>query len=336
MRPEHTVGIFEVGISKRGEMAQAVQMLKPTSAAITFIGHSHSEGLGSLADICFEKRQIFKLFKSESVGVINGDQPVIAHVGYQHPVIKFGSKSTNQIQARKIRVASDRTDFVLKIYKNKFNVSLNNPHDGAVYHALAAAALAMLLHIDCQTIVQGISMPIAVGGRFQQLPLAAGNGTVIHDAYNASPESVKAALLAVENIKTDAYKVAILGDMLELGVDSMFWHRQVGRFLRKTPSIQEVVLVGAQIKAAQQLMPPTIKCSMVDTIDQAIALIKSKKQELLVLVKGSRGMALERVVDSLAQPKLAASKKDAASFAAAKRLADNDLKANGDTKRVHA
>ncbi len=328
MRKEHTVGIFEVGISKRGEMAQAVEILKPTIAAITFIGHSHSEGLGSLADICNEKRQMFKYFKSESVGVINGDQSILAQIGYSHPVVKFGAKSTNQIQARKVRAASDHIDFVLKIYKNKYQVCLNNPHDGAVYHALTAAALATLLGIDHEKIIQGIALPMTVGGRFQQLPLAAGNGLIIHDAYNASPESVKAALLAVENIKTDAYKVAVLGDMLELGVDSLFWHRQIGRFLRKTPTIQEVVLVGALVKAAQQLMPPTMKCTMVDTVDQAVTLLKNMKQELLVLVKASRGMALERVVDGLAQKSV--------HFSGAKRLHDNAIKANEINKRVRA
>jgi len=311
MRTEHTLGIFEVGISKRGEMAQAVEMLKPTLAAITFIGHSHSEGLGSLSDICNEKRNIFKYFKSDSVGIINGDQALLAHIGYAHPVIKFGAKSTNQIQARKVRTTSDHTDFILKIYKNKYQVRLNNPHDGAVYHALCAAGIAQLLGIEHELIVRGVSMPIQMSGRFQQLPLANGNGTVIHDAYNASPESVKAALLAVETIKTDAYKIAVLGDMLELGVDSPFWHRQVGRFLRKTPSIQEVVLVGVMIKAAQQLMPPTIKCSMVDTADQAISHLNAMKQELLVLVKASRGIGLEQVVDGLTKK---------AQFSGAKRV----------------
>lgn len=327
MRPEHTLGIFEVGISKRGEMAQAVEMLKPTIAAITFIGHSHSEGLGSLADICNEKRTVFKHFKSDSVGVINGDQALLSHIGYAHPVIRFGAKSTNQIQARKVRVTSDHTDFILKIYKNKYPIRLSNPHDGAVYHALCAAGVAQLLGVDHALIIRGISMPIHMSGRFQQLALANGNGTVIHDAYNASPESVKAALLAVETIKTDAYKVAVLGDMLELGVDSLFWHRQVGRFLRKTPSIQEVVLVGIMIKAAQQLMPPTIKCTIVDTADQAVSLLNSMKQELLVLVKASRGIGLELVVDGLT--------KQQAQFSGAKRARDTASKPEEPGSHIH-
>jgi len=328
MRAEHRVGIFEVGISKRGEMVQAVDMLKPTIAAITFIGHSHSEGLGTLSDICIEKRQIFRHFKPDSIGVINGDQAVLSQVGFTHPVLKFGSKSTNQIQARKIRTANDHTDFILKIYKKKYAVRLNNPHDGAIYHALGAAALGVLLGIDDQLIVQGIGSAAAVDGRFQQLPLVAGNGVIIHDAYNASPESVKAALLAVENIKTDAYKVAVLGDMLELGVDSLFWHRQIGRFLRKAPSIQEVILVGTLMREAQQLMPVGVKCTMVDTVEQALQEIKNMKRELLVLVKASRGIALDRIVDNLVQKPTP--------FAGAKRLPDDALKQTDHSRRARA
>jgi len=99
LRKEHQGSVFEVGISKRGEMAALVDMLKPTTALITCVGHSHMEGLGSLQDIALEKRDVFKGFKEDSIGIINGDQPILAGVGYAHPVIKFGSKTTNQIQA---------------------------------------------------------------------------------------------------------------------------------------------------------------------------------------------------------------------------------------------
>src|SRR5690606_28378310 len=84
MREKHNVALFEVGISKRGEMVQLARMMKPTSAVITSIGHSHMEGLGSLSDIALEKRSIFHCFTEESIGIINGDIPMLSDIGYTH------------------------------------------------------------------------------------------------------------------------------------------------------------------------------------------------------------------------------------------------------------
>ena len=74
----HQVAIFELGINKRGEMAELARIARPTTAVITNIGHAHMEGLGSLSDIAFEKRDIFKYFTENSIGIINGDQPLLA------------------------------------------------------------------------------------------------------------------------------------------------------------------------------------------------------------------------------------------------------------------
>ena len=138
LRKEHSVGIFELGISKRGEMIKLVNILRPTTSVITNIGHQHMDGLGSLSDISLEKRDVFKYFTEDSIGIINGDQPILSHVAYKHPVIKFGSKTTNQIQARKMRVSGSHISFVLKIYKEKYSIVLKQPHEGMVFNALAA------------------------------------------------------------------------------------------------------------------------------------------------------------------------------------------------------
>src|SRR5207249_7356004 len=123
-------------ISKRGEMAELASLLRPTSAAITNIGHQHMDGLGSLHDIALEKRDVFKYFTENSIGIINGDQPILAHVSYQHPVIKCGSKTTNQIQARKMRVSGSHISFVLKIYKKKIIIVFYYQNVGAVFIVL--------------------------------------------------------------------------------------------------------------------------------------------------------------------------------------------------------
>lgn len=300
MRPEHKVAVFELGISRRGEMAKLTTMAQPTIAVVTNVGHCHMEGLGSIIDIAAEKREIFNHFKEDSIGIINGDQSLLAKVAYTHPVIKFGAKTTNQIQARKIYSLDKKTKFILKLYGQKFTVTVQKNHIGAVFNALAAAAVAHLIKIPAKTIVAGLEKPLVVAGRFEERALKVGNGTVINDCYNANPESMKAALTAFDNIETPAQKIAVLGDMLELGVNSPFWHRQLGRFLRKVPSLRRIILVGTQVKWTQKTVPVGIEVELVPSWKEASEKLKEKlTAESMVLVKGSFGTQLTNLVEEL-------------------------------------
>lgn len=297
MRDHHQVAIFELGISKRGEMAELAKIVRPTTAVITCIGHAHMEGLGSLADIAIEKRDIFKYFEQNSIGIINGDQALLSQVGYAHPMIKFGVKTINQIQARKIQASGSQISCTFKIYKEKYAINFQNPHEGVVFNALAATAVTYLLNVPTAKIVEGIQLPLKVTGRFEEKNLASRQGKIIHDCYNANPESMKAALLAFQKIDTKAQKIAVLGDMLELGVNSPFWHRQLGRFLRKVPSLKHLILVGDMVKWTYKTVPVGITVDVVPTWKEAVSKLEERLgQESVVLVKGSRGLALENLV----------------------------------------
>lgn len=299
MRDEHEGAIFEVGINQRGEMEKIADLLRPTYAVITNIGHCHMEGLGSLADIALEKRSLFSHFTEKSIGVINGDQAVLAHVSYRHPVLKFGSKTTNQIQARRIAVSGSHISFMLKMYQKKYTIEIKYSHAGIIFNSLAAASAAHLLNIPIDIIVQGIQEPLVVSRRFEQCLLPDNKGVLIDDCYNANPESMKAALLAFQELKTKAPKVAILGDMLELGVDSPFWHRQLGRFLRKIPSLDKVILVGDLVKWTKKTAPTSLSVDLVGSWQQAVVCLEKNlvQQEVVVLVKGSNGVGLSNLVE---------------------------------------
>lgn len=298
MRPEHEVAVFEMGISRPGEMALLAQMVCPTIGVITAVGHSHMEGLGSLQDIALEKRAIFSYFTEKNIGVINGDQPLLSHVSYTHPVVKFGFKTTNQIQGRKVRIVDMGARFVLKIYKDKYNITIKKPHLGAVSNVLAAVGAAHLLGISHDAIVEGVQNPVVVHGRFERKKLRSGTGILINDCYNANPESMKAALLAFEKIETHAKKIAVIGDMLELGVNSPFWHRQVGRFLRKISSLKQVILVGTMVEWVKKTLPIGVQVVHVaqwpDAVKELDRMVAG--QESMVLVKGSLGMGLLNLV----------------------------------------
>ena len=302
LRPEHKVAVLEMGVSKRGEMSQMADLARPTIGVITSIGHSHMEGLGSLSDIANEKRNIFKFFKEDNIGIINGDQSILAQIAYRHPMIRFGSKTTNQIQARKIQSNNTTTNFVLKLYKERHPIVLDTNHTGRVLNALASAAAGYLLNIPTETITKGIQEPLIIEGRFESTQLKADKGILINDAYNASPESMKAALLAFEKVESKGQKIAVLGDMLELGVNSPFWHRQLGRFLRKVPSLHHVILVGDLVKWTKETVPVGITFEHVPTWKEATESLKKRlDREAAILVKGSNGMNLKNLVGELTE-----------------------------------
>lgn len=302
MRESHNVAVFELGINKRGEMARLAEMIRPTTAVITAVGHSHMEGLGSIQDIAAEKRDIFKYFKDDNIGIINGDYSIFSSISYAHPVIRFGSKMTNQIQARKVQNHGANTHFVLRLYKNRYKITMPTNHMGPIMSGLAATAVAYVLNIREEIIVQALQNPPSVKSRFEHKALKNKKGLLIDDCYNASPESMKAALLAFERIDANGKKIAVIGDMLELGVNAPFWHRQVGRFLRKVPSINHVIFVGENVKWSQKTVPVYVSSEIVPDWQAALTVLNLQlKEQAVVLVKGSNGIGLKNLVQEIAE-----------------------------------
>jgi UDP-N-acetylmuramoyl-tripeptide--D-alanyl-D-alanine ligase len=226
---------------------------------------------------------------------------LLSKISYHHPVIKFGCKTTNQIQARKITVANGCTNFVLKIYKNKYSLSIEGVHAGMVYHVMGAVAVAYQLGIQTDTMIAALRKPVVVPGRFEKRILTQGKGTLINDCYNANPESIKAALLAFDQLPTKAKKIVVLGDMLELGTDTAFWHRQIGRFMRKISNVSHLILVGSAVQWTHRTVPRGLLTEHVSAWQEALEKVKQQtaKQEVCILVKGSHGMHLVHLVDAL-------------------------------------
>lgn len=299
MREHHQYAIFEMGISARGEMQALVELARPTTAVITSIAHQHMESLGSLVDIVSEKRLIFGALQKDGVGFVNGDQPLLAQVAYNHPVIKFGLKMVNQIQARQVHYHDKSTSCIIKLYRDRYPLTLATEHSAATYHALAAAAVAHYFGIPAHDIVKALEHPLEVPSRFQKRAFGNnGQHVIIDDTYNANPESMKAALLAFERCKVPGKKIAILGDMLGLGISAPFWHRQIGRFLRKTSSLEHVILVGEHMKWACKMLMHTMSVELQPTWQGAVAAAREhvNNEPLYILVKGSRDVGLQHVV----------------------------------------
>ncbi|MBI2345033.1 UDP-N-acetylmuramoyl-tripeptide--D-alanyl-D-alanine ligase [Candidatus Dependentiae bacterium] len=300
LRSRHKVAVFEMGISELGNMKQLTELIHPTLAIITQIAHAHMQGLGGLATISKEKREIFSLFGNHDIGIINGDQKELSEISYRHPVVSFGKKRTNQIQARRVVIDKNFIHFTLKIYKNSYPVVLPTCNQTRVMNALAAIAVGYMLEIPDTLLVKAIELPIVVKGRFEilQSPLGA---EFINDAYNANPDSVKASIISFDGYKTEKNKIVVLGDMLELGDDVIFWHRQIGRYLSKIHDLYKVVLIGNYVQHMKKSLPYGIKYELFDTVEQAYDCIKGLAHDKnnILLFKASNSMRFSYLFEKI-------------------------------------
>jgi UDP-N-acetylmuramoyl-tripeptide--D-alanyl-D-alanine ligase len=308
--PEKTaVAVLEVGINEVGEMRQLVDILRPSIGLVTCVAHAHLEGLGnSLNIVAQEKRQLFSFFTPQDIGIVNGDQSLLSDVCYAHPIAKFGLKTKNQIQARRVQFlyhenGTVSTSFFLKWYGQKASIQLQGNHTGFVYNALAASALAYFLHIPFDAVVKGLHAYQGVERRFELKKLKDGRGTLLSDCYNANPESMKAALIAFSRFKTTGPKIVVLGDMLELGKREAYWHRQIGRVICKEAPINTLILVGERARMIGKMLPLQMPIEFAQDWQEAQKMLELHlaQKDSLVLVKASHGMRLDKMVDAVVE-----------------------------------
>ncbi len=303
------VAVIEVGINEKGEMIQLADILRPTIGVITNIGHAHMEGLGnSLRGVSAEKRNLFALFTPHNVGIVCGDQPLLGDLNYAHPTARFGVKIKNHVQARKIRTiqaadGSFTTTFSLKWYGQKAVINVHGNHKGFVHNALAASTVAYFLHIPFEKVIEGLQVYKGFEHRFEMKKLKGAGGHLLNDCYNANPESMKAALLAFAQMDFEGQKIAVLGDMLELGDKTAYWHRQMGRVISKTGNVQRLILVGENAKLIGSTVPDELAISFAKDWQEAHAVLTGllAARESLVLVKASHGIHLDLMVKEVVE-----------------------------------
>lgn len=302
----HEAAVFEMGINDIGEMDSLVDFVRPTMGLITCVAHSHLKGLGSIDGVAQEKMKIFKYFTATNVGIVFGDQPILSDAHYTYPTVKFGLKTKNHVQARKVHQQTDVqgnavTSFILKIYDQKYPIVLNTPHTALVNNAVAAAAIVHFLGISHDAIVRGLQAFKPFKNRYEQKNITGNRGVMMSDCYNASPESMRAALKTFHALRSDLPKIAVLGDMGELGDKELFWHRQVGRVLTKAQSVQRLILVGRRARAIAETAPMSMQREYVDTWQEAQAALERllAEHQGLVLVKASKSMGLQNLVEKM-------------------------------------
>lgn len=310
IREDCEVAVLEMGISNFGEMGRLSKIAKPDICVITNIGQCHLENLGTRDGILKAKSEIFDYMKENAGICLNGDDDKLAAITEVKGIkpLFFGIGSMYDVYADDyqnkglygssvmihIRTGKEQADF-------RADIPLPGGH--MVYNALAAAAVGTLLGLDADQISRGIREVEPVGGRSHIIH--GERFTVIDDCYNANPVSMKAALdlLTMSDLAASPRRVAILGDMFELGADRNELHAEVGRYAGNL-DIHVLVCVGALSKSmydAAVLMGNTgRKVYYFADKDAMICELEGILRDGdTVLIKASHGMHFEEVVACL-------------------------------------
>ena len=300
--PEHEAVVLEIGTNARGEVATLAALATPTVAIVTTVASVHTEFLGSLDGVREEKAGLVRALGADGVAVLNADDPRVAGMARETSarVVTYGRGGQADVHVVG-DVVEDEAGLALTLEargeRQAVTLALAGRHN--VTNALAAAAAGVALGLPLVDVARGLADVQPVAGRC--VWKRAGQLSILDDTYNASPVSVRAALDTVAAGRQGRRVIVVLGDMLELGAISEEAHREVGRLVAALPA-DEFVGVGRGMQAAVEAAREAglAEARHLTTFEDTVAhLLKRLAAGDLVLVKGSRGMRMERVVDAL-------------------------------------
>ncbi|WP_457574201.1 UDP-N-acetylmuramoyl-L-alanyl-D-glutamate--2,6-diaminopimelate ligase [Desulfolithobacter sp.] len=316
LQATHRLAVLEMGMNRPGEIERLTGIADPDIGCITNVQAAHLEGLGSVEGVMEAKGELFATMRSDGVCVVNYDNPHIRRLARRtekgqigFAVTPAGRKYNPEVRAtRVVSLGEKGVRFTLHIgsWKERLTVAAPGLHN--VSNCCAAAAIAHAAGIAPETIVQGLVAYRAVDKRMQLYRLPGGI-QVVNDAYNANPSSMAAALETVSSFGSkDCRRVAALGDMLELGDGALEAHREVGRrvaelgfdLLVVTGEFADAVAEGARLggMGAQEVQVFTDTDTMAGYLHTLITCGRLTGNDW-ILVKGSRGMRMEQVIQGL-------------------------------------
>jgi UDP-N-acetylmuramoyl-tripeptide--D-alanyl-D-alanine ligase len=299
----HRMAVVELGTNHPGEIARLAAICSPDIGVITNIGPAHLEGLGSLDGVMREKGDLLKHLGQNGRAVLNADDPLVMQLARntEIEVILFGLSAKASIRAEEIVEKGLEIDFKLIFPEESVPVHLNCPGRFMTHNALAAAAVGYLQGLSPKTVKAGLEGFTPVSGRMNIVHMR--NGIhIIDDTYNANPESMAAALSTLKSMRTGGRGFFVAGDMLELGSQARSLHREIGALAARS-GISRLCATGEHADtlaagACDEGMQPAE--TMTGSRDNIVEDLKIRLQPGdWVLVKGSRGMAMEKVVREL-------------------------------------
>ena len=299
--PENTeVAVLEMGMNHSGEMEYLSDIARPDLAIITTIGTMHIEHLGTREGILQAKLEIMRGMPDDGAGVFNGDEPLLWNIRAigKHKKYYYGIENhACDVTATDIVELDDGVRCVVHGFGQQFELFVPMLGRHAVYNALAATTVGLLLGVKPEQIQARFSSFHNTGMR-QKIYVKNGV-TIIEDCYNAGPESTEAALDVLAGIKTDGRRIAVLGDMLELGNRSAAEHYRIGRL-----AVGKADLLLTYGEHSVRTLTGAITGGMnpkntdhFDTHEDMAHMLKMRVSEGdVVLFKGSRGMRMEKVL----------------------------------------
>jgi UDP-N-acetylmuramoyl-tripeptide--D-alanyl-D-alanine ligase len=302
---DHDVVVLELAMRGLGEIRRLAAIAKPCVGVITNVGISHIERLGSQGAIADAKTELLAELPPDGVAVLNAEDGyyMVMKERFGGRKISFGSCKSADVVGTRIKTSdSGGHDFVILIDGGAVKVKLPILGHYNVYNALAAAAAAVGMGVDLYTIRDGLESFTPPAMRMELIRSKAGY-VVLNDTYNASPASTVGALKTLDALKGYRRKIAVLGDMLELGDYGPKAHRDIGMMVAES-EIEVLVTVGELARmvaegAAAAGMPGKAIQSFADSVETGGKLRAMVKRGDAILVKGSRAMKMEEIVQVL-------------------------------------
>jgi UDP-N-acetylmuramoyl-tripeptide--D-alanyl-D-alanine ligase len=304
---EHRYAVLEMGMNRPGEIGRLTEIADPEVGLITNVARAHLEGVGDIRDVARAKGELLDRMRREATAVLNGDDALLMAEArrFQGNVVTFGLGSGNRVRAERVRpLGRGGARFDLVEGEDRTEIRLRVPGRQNVLNALAASAVACSLGVDLKTVSQGLERFKGVPGRFTVLDLP-GGGILVDDTYNANPSSLEAALDSLADLTGGQGRVIVcLGDMLELGRETVSAHLEAGEMAAERGAAHLLVL-GEQADhvirgALDRGFAAERAHRMRDHEEMVNGIMDLLEDGDVVLIKGSRGMRLEKVVERVA------------------------------------
>ena len=302
LEAQHEVCVVELGMDHAGEIDNLARLVEPDMALITNIGDAHIENLGSRENIFKAKCEIFPHLKRDGLAVLNGDDPLLASLEgtLAQRTVFVGEGEGLDYTARDL--SSDGAGHLfcrVKTPRSQFEANIPALGSHMIYPTLMAAAVAEALGMAPDEIIRGIGAFLPTKMRMN-IVRCKGDIVILNDAYNATPQSMRAAA-AVLGDAQGRRKVAVVGDMKELGPGSEQFHRAVGGYFAQSGA-DRLIAIGelARFMAEGAQEAGLAQADYFPTLDAARnALSREVRAGVTILVKASRSMAFEKIVDFL-------------------------------------
>jgi len=303
LTPRHEVAVIEMAMRGLGQIAALVEMAAPSIGVVTAIGESHLEMLGTLENVARAKGELIAGLPPDGTAVLNRDDALVMGLARlcRGRVMTYGLAGPADVTATHIRFEPEGMAFRLVAGGVRADVRLPAWGRHNVANALAAAAVGLALGMDAEAVAFGAAAWSPPTMRLR--PVRAGEMLILNDAYNSSPASVRAALDVLEEAGGDRRRIAVLGEMRELGPRSTDLHRAVGSDAARR-RLTALLTVGPGARAigdgaaADGMSGDRIMHA--ETVDEAAdRLRRILRPGDIVLIKGSRALHMERIVEAL-------------------------------------